>query len=150
MKPKLPLSVLVVVHTPALEVLLLERAARAGFWQSVTGSLESRDEPLAEAARRELREETGIAVPPERLARWPLAYTFEILPVWRSRFAPGTVYNTEHVFSLEVPAPFVPVLAPEEHRAYRWLAWRDAAALCFSWSNRDAIRLLGARANLGG
>lgn len=150
MKPKLPLSVLVVVHTPALEVLLLERAARAGFWQSVTGSLESRDEPLAEAARRELREETGIAVPPERLARWPLAYTFEILPVWRSRFAPGTVYNTEHVFSLEVPAPFVPVLAPEEHRAYRWLAWREAAALCFSWSNRDAIRLLGARANLGG
>jgi dATP pyrophosphohydrolase len=145
---KLPVSVLVVIHTPALEVLLLERAARAGYWQSVTGSLERADEPLAEAAAREVREETGIRVPPEHLVRWPIAYTFEIYAEWRWRFAPGTVYNTEHVFSLELPAPAAPVLAADEHRAYRWLGWREAAQQCFSWSNRDAIRLLGTRANL--
>lgn len=148
MGAKLPVSVLVVIHTPALEVLMLERAARPGYWQSVTGSLERPDEPLAEAAAREVREETGIVASPERLARWPLAYTFEIYPEWRWRFAPGTTYNTEHVFSLELPAPVAPVLAADEHRACRWLAWREAAQLCFSWSNRDAIRLLGARANL--
>lgn len=143
---KLPVSVLVVIHTPALEVLLLERAARPGFWQSVTGSLDWPDEPLQAAARREVREETGIDAPPERLVRWPLAYTFEVYPEWRHRFVPGTVHNTEHVFSLEVPLPGPVMLAPGEHTASLWLPWPEAAAKCFSWSNRDAIRMLASRA----
>jgi len=37
---KKPVSVLVLIHTPDLGVLLLERAAHPGFWQSVTGSQE--------------------------------------------------------------------------------------------------------------
>lgn len=143
---KLPVSVLVVIHTPALEVLLLERASRPGFWQSVTGSLDWPDEPLRAAARREVREETGIDAPPERLQRWPLAYTFEVYPEWRHRFVSGTVHNTEHVFSLEVPLPGPVTLAPGEHTASLWLPWQEAAAKCFSWSNRDAIRMLAARA----
>ncbi|MGH8705011.1 MAG: dihydroneopterin triphosphate diphosphatase [Burkholderiales bacterium] len=145
MTPKLPVSVLVIVHTPGLEVLLLERAARPGYWQSVTGSLERPDEPLVQAALREVREETGIEARPGLLARWDLAYTFEIYPQWRHRFAPGTTHNTEHVFSLEVAARVPVTLARDEHDASLWLPWRDAAAKCFSWSNRDAIRLLGAR-----
>lgn len=145
MTPKLPVSVLVVVHTAALEVLLLERAARPGYWQSVTGSLESADEPLERAALREVREETGIEAPPGSAVRWALVYTFEIYPQWRQRFASGTTHNTEHVFSLEVPARMPVVLAPEEHTACLWLPWREAAAMCFSWSNRDAILLLPAR-----
>lgn len=143
---KLPVSVLVVVHTPALEVLLLERAARPGFWQSVTGSLERADEPPAAAARREVREETGIDAPPDHFLHWPLAYTFEVYPEWRHRFLPGTVYNTEHVFSLEVPLPGPVRLARDEHTASLWLPWPAAAARCFSWSNRDAIRMLAVRA----
>jgi dihydroneopterin triphosphate diphosphatase len=141
--PKLPLSVLVVVHTAALEVLLLERATRPGFWQSVTGSLDRADEPPAEAARRELREETGIEARPENLRRWNLAYTFEIFSQWRHRFVPGTSHNTEHVFSLALPARVPVALAPAEHTASLWLPWDAAAVKCFSWSNRDAIRILG-------
>ena len=143
MKPKHPVSVLVLLHTAALDVLLLERVTRAGWWQSVTGSLETPQEPLAAAALREVREETGIRAAPEALKRWNLAYTFEIYPQWRHRFSAGTTHNTEHVFSLELPGRVDVALAPEEHRASRWLPWREAAAECFSWSNRDAIRILG-------
>lgn len=140
---KLPVSVLVVVHTAQLEVLLLERAARRGMWQSVTGSLDRLDEPLAAAAAREVEEETGILAAEGALSRWPATNTFEILPLWRQRFAPGTTHNTEHVFGLRLPARRPVRLAAAEHTASEWLSWREAAARCFSWSNRDAIHLLG-------
>ena len=143
MSYKLPVSVLVVVHTAALEVLLLERAARPGFWQSVTGSLDRLDEPLETAAARELKEETGIAIAQGKLARWDVTNTFEIYATWRHRFAPGVTHNTEHVFAFALPARMPVTLSPEEHTAFQWLPWREAADKCFSWSNRDAIRMLG-------
>jgi dATP pyrophosphohydrolase len=143
MSPKLPVSVLVVLHTAAREVLLLERASRADFWQSVTGSLDRPDEPLEVAAAREVHEETGIDARIGRLERWNVVYTFEIYPHWRHRFAPGVVQNVEHVFRLELASRAPVRLAPEEHRAFTWLPWREAAARCFSWSNRDAIVMLG-------
>jgi dATP pyrophosphohydrolase len=140
---KLPLSVLVVVHTAELEVLLLERAARPGFWQSVTGSLDAPEEPFEMAAARELREETGIDAAPGRLRRWDIAYTFEIYAQWRHRFAPGVTHNTERLFSLELAGRVPVAIAPLEHTAFAWLPWREAALKCFSWSNRDAIRMIG-------
>jgi dihydroneopterin triphosphate diphosphatase len=143
---KLPVSVLVVVHTADLEVLLLERAARAGFWQSVTGSLDRLDEPLEAAAAREVEEETGIAARHGRLARWNVTNTFEIYARWRHRFAPGVTHNTEHVFGFTLPGRMPVTLSPQEHVAFEWLPWREAAEKCFSWSNRDAIRMLGERA----
>ena len=143
MNHKLPVSVLVVIHTPQRDVLLLERAQRPGFWQSVTGSLDWPEEPLELAASREVREETGIDAAEGTLSRWNVANTFEIYLHWRHRFAPGVTHNTEHVFGLALPAPVAVTLAPEEHLAFAWLPWRDAAEKCFSWSNRDAIRMLG-------
>lgn len=143
---KLPLSVLVVVHTASLEVLLLERAPRAGFWQSVTGSLDRMDEPLAAAAAREVREETGIDAARGALAQWPVANTFEIYARWRNRFAPGVTHNTEHVFGLALATPLPVRMSPREHTAFAWLPWREAARKCFSWSNRDAILMLGEKA----
>jgi dATP pyrophosphohydrolase len=145
---KLPVSVLVVVHTTALEVLLLERASRPGYWQSVTGSLDWPDEPLADAALREVREETGIEAPRPALRRWNVTYTFEIYAHWRHRFAPGVTHNVEHAFALELPATRAVVLAQDEHTAYQWLPWPEAAKRCFSWSNRDAIRMLSEHAVL--
>jgi dATP pyrophosphohydrolase len=136
-------SVLVLVHTRAREVLLLERARHPGFWQSVTGSVERIDEPLEQAAGREVREETAIDVGGGGLSRWNVIYTFEIYAQWRSRFAPGVLHNVEHVFALELPDRLPVRLAPQEHVAFAWLPWREAAAKCFSWSNRDAILMLG-------
>ena len=143
MTPKLPVSVLVLVHTAGREVLLLERATRAGFWQSVTGSLDRLDEPLEVAAAREVLEETGIVASSGRLERWNVVFTFEIYQQWRHRFAPGVVPNTEHVFSLQLPERVSVRIAADEHVAFIWLPWREAAARCFSWSNRDAIVMLG-------
>jgi dATP pyrophosphohydrolase len=139
---KIPRSVLVVIHTPDLQVLLIERAAAPGFWQSVTGSLDREDEPLRETAAREVFEETGIVAAPEALVDWGIENRFEIFRRWRSRYAPGVTHNTEHVFGLTLPAPVPARLAPGEHVAQVWLPWREAAAKCFSWSNRDAILLL--------
>ena len=141
-KPKIPVSVLVVIHTPELEILLIERAARPGYWQSVTGSIDHADEPLEVTARREVFEETGIDAQAESFVRWSLVRTFEIYPQWRHRFAPGTTHNDEHMFSLEVTRAVPVRLAPEEHTAWTWLPWREAVEKCFSWTNRDAIRLV--------
>lgn len=145
---KIPESVLVVIHTPALDVLMLERADRPGFWQSVTGSRDHVDEPLPETARREVLEETGIdvkALAPEALADWQVANIYEIYPVWRHRYAPGVTRNTEHVFGLTVPDRLPVRLAPREHVQHRWLPWREAADLCFSPSNAEAILQLPAQ-----
>ena len=145
MSYKLPVSVLVVIHTAGLEVLLLERARRPGYWQSVTGSLDWRDEPLEAAAAREVREETGIDAGAGRLTRWNLASTFEIYLQWRHRFAPGVTHNTEHVFGLRVPGRVPVTVAPREHLAAQWVPWREAAERVFSWSNRNAILKLSER-----
>ena len=138
---KRPVSVLVVIHTPELQILLLERAAHAGYWQSVTGSQED-DESLIATAAREVEEETGISASPGDFKDWQQSATFEIFSEWRHRYAPGVTHNTEHVFSLEIAAPQPITLAPDEHLNYLWLPWRDAAAKCFSWTNRDAILML--------
>ena len=141
---KVPVSTLVVIHTPALEVLLLERADRPGYWQSVTGS-QHPGESLADTAIREVGEETGIDATRHRLEAWNLQNVFEIYPIWRHRYAPGITHNTEHVFGLTVPRDVEVRVAPREHLQARWLAWREAAEQVFSWSNRKAILALAER-----
>jgi dATP pyrophosphohydrolase len=142
---KIPVSVLVVVHTPALDVLLMERAPWPGYWQSVTGSVDREDEPLVETAVREVMEETGIDAREHRLVDWGIQNRFEIYRLWQSRYAPGVTHNTEHVFGLTVPARLPVRLEPSEHSKYVWLPWQEAAEKCFSWSNRDAILMLPKR-----
>lgn len=145
---KIPISVLVVVHTPGLEVLLLERADRPGFWQSVTGS-QDEDEALRDTAKRELLEETGLDASRFVLEDWGKQNRYEIYPGWRHRYAPGVTHNTEHVFSLVLPQPHEIVLEPTEHLRFEWLPWRDAAERAFSWSNAEAIRELPQRVRKG-
>ena len=142
--PKIPESVLVVIHSAALDVLLIERADKPGFWQSVTGSKDALDEPDDVTARREVFEETGIevgsvSVPLGNLRDWALRNVYEIYPVWRHRYAAGVTHNTEHVFGLCVPRDMAVTLSPREHVAQVWLPWREAADRCFSPSNAEAI-----------
>lgn len=139
---KIPESVLVIIHTPALEVLLIERADHPGFWQSVTGSKDALDEPLLQTAVREVMEETGISATPQALRDWAVSNIYEIYPAWRHRYAPGVTHNTEHVFSLCVPPGTAVRLSAREHSAYQWLPYLAAADHCFSPSNAEAVLLL--------
>lgn len=135
---KQPVSVLVVVHTPEREVLLLERVRPPGFWQSVTGSLEEGETPQ-QAAIREVAEETGIAADADNLHDWQYTNRFEIRPEWRHRYAPDVSHNVEHVFSLCVPSACAIVMTPDEHLSHCWLTRDEAAKKVFSATNRDAI-----------
>jgi dihydroneopterin triphosphate diphosphatase len=145
---KTPVSVLVVVHTSDLQVLLLERADRPGFWQSVTGS-QDEGETLLQTAVREVREETGLDATRYELTDWAKQNRYEIYLNWRNRYAPGVTHNTEHVFGLCVQGTPEIVLAPREHVACVWLPWQAAADKVFSWSNADAIRELPQRRQCG-
>ncbi|MBM3115690.1 dihydroneopterin triphosphate diphosphatase [Jeongeupia naejangsanensis] len=141
---KQPVSVLVVIHTPGLKVLLIERRDFAEAWQSVTGSRDG-DETLTDTARREVFEETGIDATGYALTDWRHTNEYEIFPVWRHRYAPGVTCNTEHVFSLQVPSELPVTLSPSEHVRYRWVDWAQAADMVFSPSNAEAIRALPAK-----
>ncbi|SES97369.1 dihydroneopterin triphosphate pyrophosphatase [Nitrosomonas marina] len=138
---KLPVSVLVVIHTSVLDVLLLERADHPGYWQSVTGS-QHEGETLRQTAQREIQEETGLNPYDYPLSDWETEYRFEIFKEWRWRYSPDITHNTEHVFSLCLPEKKPIVTAPKEHLNYLWLPWHQAADRVFSWSNAEAIRNL--------
>ena len=139
---KIPESVLVVIYTPQLDVLLLERADYKGFWQSVTGSKDTKDEPLLKTALREVEEETGIAAKAVQMHDWQLSNIYDIYPAWRHRYAPEVIRNTEHVFGLCLFEAGPVTINPREHVGWRWLSHRAAADTCFSSSNAEAILLL--------
>jgi len=141
MKYKIPVSVLVLVYAPDLQVLLLERSDHPGFWQSVTGSQEA-GETLEQTAIRELEEETGLDAKRYRLDDWQLSNQFEIYKHWSGRYAPGVTHNTEHVFGLRVPDPVPVRVAPREHLGFEWVSRDHAIEKVFSWTNAAALRAL--------
>ena len=125
----------------------MERADRAGFWQSVTGSLEN-DETPYQAAIREVYEETGLLALDYDFKDWQVTNTYEIYPHWRHRYADGVTENVEHLFGLTLPSPLPVSLAPNEHLRYEWVDWREAAKRVFSWTNIDALKRLGEKHQL--
>ena len=140
-KYKAPISVLVVVYTPDLQVLLLERADHPGYWQSITGS-QDQNEALLQTAARETTEETGIDATNFLLTDLNFINKYEIFQEWRWRYAPGVTHNTEHVFSLLLPKPTPVIVSPREHLRYAWLPQQEAIEKVFSCSNAEAIRNL--------
>ncbi|MBC7436406.1 MAG: dihydroneopterin triphosphate diphosphatase [Bdellovibrionales bacterium] len=144
---KIPESVLVVIHTQALDVLMIRRADESSYWQCVTGSKDFIEETFAATAAREVLEETGIDCRPGTplatgLRDWHLENVYDIYPRWQHRYAPGVARNTEHVFGLCVPAGIQVILNVREHTEYCWLPRHAATDRCFSPSNAEAILLL--------
>ena len=144
---KTPISALVLIHTDDLQVLIMERADKQGYWQSVTGSLEQAETPL-QTAMREVQEETGLDARNYELQDWHESNVYEIYPHWRHRYAPEVTHNTEHLFGLLLPEPLPIKMAPDEHVQYEWVDWREAAKRVFSWTNVDALSKLGERHGL--
>ena len=129
-----------VVHDIDKNILLLERSDKKGYWQSVTGSLDSYSEPLFDAAKRELKEETGIDADKFELKDWNIARHFKIFQHWAHRYPEDVKFNREHFFSLLVSRNLQIKLSPREHSSYCWLNSAEAIERCFSWTNKEAIR----------
>ncbi len=131
-------EVLLVVHRPGPEFLVLLRAPEGqGFWHLVSGGIEEGESPL-EAARRELDEETALR--PE---------TFEPIALELRYRAPGGRWITLHPFAVEAPPAWEPVLN-DEHVDYRWCSEESALDLLEYFEPRAALELaarsLGAQA----
>jgi dATP pyrophosphohydrolase len=138
---KKPISSLVLIYTEDFKVLLMERADKKAFWQSVTGSLEENETPI-EAAAREVFEETGVNTNQYLLEDWHLSHVYEIYAHWRYRYAPNITHNTEHIFGLKVPSVIPVQLSEHEHVRYLWVDWKEAMDKVFSWTNVEAIKKL--------
>lgn len=139
MQYKRPESVLIVVYTRSLDCLLLERVRPAGFWQSVTGSLQWGESP-AEAAARELIEETGLD--PGGLEDAGVERRYPIRPEWRPRYAADVEENLEHWWLLRLPQRVEVRIDPKEHSRCIWLPVAAAAAKVSSSTNREALSVL--------
>jgi len=135
---KRPESVMVVVHTDD-EVLLIKRADHECFWQSVTGSLEWKEEKEVTAAR-ELKEETGISGYPITFSG--IRRSYEILEQWRYKFAPGVTRNFESLYFCHLPEKVEITIDPDEHTEYVWLPHEEAKEKAWSWTNKLAIQML--------
>jgi len=119
------------------KVLLLKMLKeRGGYWQPVTGSVESEDQNLEAAALREMQEETALDPlrPPKALG-----YEFTFPSRWGGQCR-------ESVFEAEVSMkgghpPQVKV-DPKEHTEYQWLTVQEAKKLLHFESNVQPLLLL--------
>ena len=94
------------------------------YWHVVAGVVEE-GETFAQAAGRELREETGLDASPGR-ARMTQIYV--VPDSMRGEYLAGVEHVAIETFAVDVPPAWEPVLN-EEHDAYRWLSLSDSIAI---------------------
>lgn len=117
---------------------MLQRDDDPSFWQSVTGTLETHEQPI-QTAVREVEEETGIDIERSEyhVNDCRQANQYEIRSLWAYRYPPGTKYNTEYVFSVEVKGN--ETIRLTEHLSYEWLSREKAIERVWSDTNKQAI-----------
>ena len=106
------------------EVLAVHRSPENGaYWHSIAGGVEV-GETFAEAAVRELREETGLVA--------------EVTPLDHSFAYEGIQVES---FVTDAPAGWEPTL-DWEHDEYRWVSRAEAAELLYWPEPREIVRSL--------
>lgn len=112
-------------------VLLVKRVPeRGGFWQLVTGRVEAGESP-AEAARRELSEETGLRAPVRSL---DYVHAF----AWGDASPPRV--GRETAFAARAPIGFEVRLSAAEHDAFDWVTVPEALERLPFEGLREAVR----------
>lgn len=141
---RIPFSVQVfLVRLDAREAsyLLLLRRPRPelglpAFWQGISGALEAR-ESLADAARREVFEETGIAL--RSVIDTGFHHRYPIRPEWRKWYGDEPEVVQEHVLYALVDGPAEPVLSPE-HSSWAWSSAKEAFNILTFGGNAECLR----------
>ena len=124
---RLPKEVFLVVRRGE-EYLVVHRSPSGGaYWHGIAGGLEE-GESFAEAAARELHEETGLAAHPVEIAE-PFVYPGE----------DGAGEITVGCFLVDVPDGWEPML-DHEHDDYRWCSRDDAVALLYWPEPKELLR----------
>ena len=131
----------VLVHD-GLRVLLLHRKAERGnFWQPITGAIEEGESPL-DAARRELREETGHDLEPRGL---DLTQSFMIESQYLESRHDAPVIASEPAFEVQVDSRVAIRMDALEHDTWGWFTFAEAYER-IRWSDdREALERLASR-----
>jgi lipoyl(octanoyl) transferase len=125
----------IIVHDGARVLLLHRRPERGDFWQPITGTIEDGESAL-DAARREIREETGHAAEPIDL---DLVQSFLIESQYlASRYAPPII-AAEVAFHTELDSTLPIRIDPEEHDAWGWFPFDEALGKVQWPEDRDAV-----------
>jgi 8-oxo-dGTP pyrophosphatase MutT (NUDIX family) len=123
----------VMVHVRRDDEFLVVRRTDHGYWHTVAGGVEG-DEAWEDAAMRELREETGLAV--DRVV--PIGGFEYVREAWERD--PGMRVDVR-AFLAEAPAGWEPEL-DHEHDGYRWCAQDDAIELLYWPEPKELLRAI--------
>jgi len=116
------------------------KVERGNFWQPITGTIEE-GESAPDAARRELREETGHDLVPRSL---DFTQSFMIESHYLESRHPAPVIASEPAFEVQVDSRIPIRIDPLEHDTWGWFTFAEAYER-IRWSDdREAIERLAA------
>lgn len=112
MLEKVQIVIFKLVQSELMVLLLQTNEARGGFWQNITGGVESFDETIQDAAIREVSEEVGIKITRDQLHS--INYVFEYNNPKRGH------HYREHCFFAIIDDSEQIDISALEHQAFKW------------------------------